>query len=91
MPPAAGSRARRRGGKRRVRRTRPQGTSHDHSFWGWPVPHLFFCSLPLALVAKALQEFDLALRGKKKRKKFMTESQKKAQMTVSSCLRDTPP
>uniref|UniRef100_A0ABM5G4Q4 RNA helicase n=1 Tax=Pogona vitticeps TaxID=103695 RepID=A0ABM5G4Q4_9SAUR len=32
-------------------------------------------------LTKALQEFDLALRGKKKRKKFMTNSQKKAQMT----------
>ncbi|XP_053250800.1 probable ATP-dependent RNA helicase DDX27 [Podarcis raffonei] len=29
-------------------------------------------------LAKALQEFDLALRGTKKRKKFMKESQKKA-------------
>lgn len=34
-------------------------------------------------VAKALQEFDLALRGKKKRKKFMQDRQKKVQMTVS--------
>ncbi|XP_063003590.1 probable ATP-dependent RNA helicase DDX27 isoform X2 [Elgaria multicarinata webbii] len=32
-------------------------------------------------LAKALQEFDLALRGKKKRKKFLKESQKKAQLT----------
>ncbi|XP_050763406.1 probable ATP-dependent RNA helicase DDX27 [Gymnogyps californianus] len=32
-------------------------------------------------LAKALQEFDLALRGKKKRKKFMQDRQKKAQMT----------
>uniref|UniRef100_A0A8D2KXQ0 RNA helicase n=1 Tax=Varanus komodoensis TaxID=61221 RepID=A0A8D2KXQ0_VARKO len=32
-------------------------------------------------LAKALQEFDLALRGKKRRKKFMKESQKKAQLT----------
>ncbi|KAH0623411.1 hypothetical protein JD844_031680 [Phrynosoma platyrhinos] len=32
-------------------------------------------------LTKALQEFDLALRGKKKRKKFMAESQKKAQVT----------
>ncbi|OXB57613.1 hypothetical protein ASZ78_010575 [Callipepla squamata] len=32
-------------------------------------------------LAKALQEFDLALRGKKKRKKFMQDAQKKAQMT----------
>ncbi|NWR35579.1 DDX27 helicase, partial [Tachuris rubrigastra] len=32
-------------------------------------------------LAKALQEFDLALRGKKKRKKFMQDTQKKAQMT----------
>lgn len=35
-------------------------------------------------MAKALQEFDLALRGKKKRKKFVQDTQKKAQMTVSS-------
>ena len=35
------------------------------------------------LVAKALQEFDLALRGKKKRKKFMKEAKKKGEMTVS--------
>lgn len=41
---------------------------------------LFFVSP----VAKALQEFDLALRGKKKRKKFMQDRQKKAQMTVST-------
>lgn len=34
-------------------------------------------------VAQALQEFDLALRGKKKRKAFMKDSKKKAQMTVS--------
>nr|XP_060627767.1 probable ATP-dependent RNA helicase DDX27 [Anolis sagrei ordinatus] len=32
-------------------------------------------------LTKALQEFDLAMRGKKKRKKFMTDSQKKAQPT----------
>ncbi|KAI1233362.1 hypothetical protein IHE44_0004534 [Lamprotornis superbus] len=32
-------------------------------------------------LAKALQEFDLALRGKKKRKKFVQDTQKKAQMT----------
>ncbi|NWH68600.1 DDX27 helicase, partial [Geococcyx californianus] len=32
-------------------------------------------------LSKALQEFDLALRGKKKRKKFMQDSQKKVQMT----------
>ncbi|NXX41726.1 DDX27 helicase, partial [Tricholaema leucomelas] len=32
-------------------------------------------------LAKALQEFDLALRGKKKRKKFMQDRQKKGQMT----------
>ncbi|NXT56809.1 DDX27 helicase, partial [Pluvianellus socialis] len=32
-------------------------------------------------LAKALQEFDLALRGKKKRKKFMQDKQKNAQMT----------
>ncbi|KAB1262726.1 putative ATP-dependent RNA helicase DDX27 [Camelus dromedarius] len=33
-------------------------------------------------VAKALQEFDLALRGKKKRKKFMKEAKKKGEMTA---------
>ncbi|NXX96554.1 DDX27 helicase, partial [Centropus bengalensis] len=32
-------------------------------------------------LSKALQEFDLALRGKKKRKKFMQDSQKRVQMT----------
>uniref|UniRef100_A0A8B9ZGA5 RNA helicase n=1 Tax=Anas platyrhynchos TaxID=8839 RepID=A0A8B9ZGA5_ANAPL len=32
-------------------------------------------------LAKALQEFDLALRGKKKRKKFMQDTQRKGQMT----------
>ncbi|XP_008170363.3 probable ATP-dependent RNA helicase DDX27 [Chrysemys picta bellii] len=32
-------------------------------------------------LTKALQEFDLALRGKKKRKKFMQDTQKKGQMT----------
>ncbi|XP_042321134.1 probable ATP-dependent RNA helicase DDX27 isoform X2 [Sceloporus undulatus] len=32
-------------------------------------------------LTKALQEFDLALRGKKKRKKFVAESQKKVQAT----------
>ncbi|XP_006035852.2 probable ATP-dependent RNA helicase DDX27, partial [Alligator sinensis] len=32
-------------------------------------------------LAKALQEFDLALRGKKKRKKFMQDTQKKSEMT----------
>ncbi|NXL61298.1 DDX27 helicase, partial [Chordeiles acutipennis] len=32
-------------------------------------------------LAKALQEFDLALRGKKKRKKFMQDRQKNVQMT----------
>lgn len=37
----------------------------------------------LILVAKALQEFDLALRGKKKRKKFMKDAKKKGEMTVS--------
>ena len=35
-------------------------------------------------VAKALQEFDLAIRGKKKRKKFMKDVKKKGEMTVSS-------
>ncbi|GAB1287229.1 Probable ATP-dependent RNA helicase DDX27 [Apodemus speciosus] len=33
-------------------------------------------------VAKALQEFDLALRGKKKRKKFMKDAKKKGEMTA---------
>lgn len=37
-------------------------------------------------MAKALQEFDLALRGKKKRKKFMQDRQKKVQMTVSTFM-----
>ncbi|XP_053101779.1 probable ATP-dependent RNA helicase DDX27 [Hemicordylus capensis] len=32
-------------------------------------------------LAMALQEFDLALRGKKRRKKFVKDSQKKAQLT----------
>ncbi|NWR44289.1 DDX27 helicase, partial [Regulus satrapa] len=32
-------------------------------------------------LAKALQEFDLALRGKKKRKKFVQDTKKKTQMT----------
>ncbi|KAM9068297.1 probable ATP-dependent RNA helicase DDX27 isoform X1 [Sarcophilus harrisii] len=32
-------------------------------------------------IAKALQEFDLALRGKKKRKKFIKDSKKKGEMT----------
>uniref|UniRef100_A0A8C8S0W7 Probable ATP-dependent RNA helicase DDX27 n=1 Tax=Pelusios castaneus TaxID=367368 RepID=A0A8C8S0W7_9SAUR len=32
-------------------------------------------------LAKALQEFDLVLRGKKRRKKFMLDTQKKGQMT----------
>ncbi|XP_006141345.1 probable ATP-dependent RNA helicase DDX27 [Tupaia chinensis] len=33
-------------------------------------------------IAKALQEFDLALRGKKKRKKFMKDAKKKGEMTA---------
>ncbi|XP_077023275.1 putative ATP-dependent RNA helicase DDX27 [Tamandua tetradactyla] len=33
-------------------------------------------------IAKALQEFDLALRGKKKRKKFMKDAKKKEEMTA---------
>nr|XP_056700933.1 probable ATP-dependent RNA helicase DDX27 [Euleptes europaea] len=32
-------------------------------------------------LSKALEDFDLALRGKRKREKFMNERQKKAQMT----------
>lgn len=45
-----------------------------------------FCVYFVSLVAKALQEFDLALRGKKKRKKFMQDRQKKVQMTVSTFM-----
>ncbi|KAM5220820.1 putative ATP-dependent RNA helicase DDX27 isoform 1-T1 [Hipposideros larvatus] len=33
-------------------------------------------------IAKVLQEFDLALRGKKKRKKFMKDTKKKGEMTA---------
>uniref|UniRef100_A0A8C4N9A6 Probable ATP-dependent RNA helicase DDX27 n=1 Tax=Equus asinus asinus TaxID=83772 RepID=A0A8C4N9A6_EQUAS len=33
-------------------------------------------------IAKALQEFDLALRGKKKRKKFVKDAKKKGEMTA---------
>ncbi|XP_036915762.1 probable ATP-dependent RNA helicase DDX27 [Sturnira hondurensis] len=33
-------------------------------------------------IAKALQEFDLALRGKKKRKKFIKDTKKKGEMTA---------
>ncbi|KAF7469671.1 Hypothetical predicted protein [Marmota monax] len=33
-------------------------------------------------IAKALQEFDLALRGKKRRKKFMKDAKKKGEMTA---------
>ncbi|KAI1891038.1 hypothetical protein AGOR_G00159760 [Albula goreensis] len=33
--------------------------------------------VPLLMVAKALQDFDLALRGKKKRAKFLKEGKKK--------------
>ncbi|XP_030067300.1 putative ATP-dependent RNA helicase DDX27 [Microcaecilia unicolor] len=33
-------------------------------------------------LAKALQEFDLALRGKKKRKKFLEETKKRGQVTA---------
>uniref|UniRef100_A0A9L0R6U0 Probable ATP-dependent RNA helicase DDX27 n=1 Tax=Equus caballus TaxID=9796 RepID=A0A9L0R6U0_HORSE len=36
----------------------------------------------LPQVAKALQEFDLALRGKKKRKKFVKDAKKKGEMTA---------
>lgn len=44
---------------------------------------IFSLCVCLSSVAKALQEFDLALRGKKKRKKFMQDTQKKSEMTVS--------
>ncbi|XP_005325282.2 putative ATP-dependent RNA helicase DDX27 [Ictidomys tridecemlineatus] len=33
-------------------------------------------------IAKALQEFDLALRGKKRRKKFMKDAKRKGEMTA---------
>lgn len=41
-------------------------------------------------VSKALQEFDLALRGKKKREKFL-KNKKKEQLTVSVLLKLFPP
>lgn len=80
--PVAGSRARRRGRRRSVRVgfgkglrfIRPSRPGPD------PPPNPWLASLP---VAKALQEFDLALRGKKKRTKFVRDSQKKVQPTVS--------
>jgi len=34
-------------------------------------------------VSKALQEFDLALRGKKKREKFLKEGKKRKELTVT--------
>lgn len=37
-------------------------------------------------VSKALQEFDLALRGKKKREKFLKNSKRKKELTVSLTL-----
>lgn len=35
-----------------------------------------------SLVSKALQEFDLALRGKKKRERFLKDGGKKKELTV---------
>lgn len=40
-----------------------------------------FCS-----VSKALQEFDLALRGKRKREKFLKDSKRKKELTVTRIL-----
>lgn len=34
-------------------------------------------------VSKALQEFDLALRGKKKREKFLKDNKRKKELTVT--------
>lgn len=45
--------------------------------------HVYVCvCVCVHAVNKALQDFDLALRGKKKRAKFMKDSQKKKNMTV---------
>lgn len=80
-------------GSRPVRRGRKRNVSHDAVAMLNSIATaglslcfkrfflLFFFLFP---VAKALQEFDLALRGKKKRKKFVQDTKKKAQMTVSS-------
>lgn len=35
-------------------------------------------------MSKALQEFDLALRGKKKRDKFLKDGRKKKELTVKT-------
>lgn len=39
-------------------------------------------SVSLIAVSKALQEFDLALRGKRKREKFLKDSKRKKELTV---------
>uniref|UniRef100_A0A3B4V650 RNA helicase n=1 Tax=Seriola dumerili TaxID=41447 RepID=A0A3B4V650_SERDU len=39
------------------------------------------CSFSSSSVSKALQEFDLALRGKKKREKFLKDGKKKKELT----------
>lgn len=40
------------------------------------------CCSSSSSVSKALQEFDLALRGKKKRNQFVMDSKKKKDLTV---------
>lgn len=41
-----------------------------------------FCVCFCISVSKALQEFDVALRGKKKREKFLKDSKRKKDWTV---------
>lgn len=42
---------------------------------------------PYISVSKALQEFDLALRGKKKRERFLKDSKRKKELTVTPTFR----
>lgn len=47
-------------------------------------------SMCFCLVNKALQDFDLALRGKKKRAKFLKEGKKKVLSVWASVISLTP-
>lgn len=72
-----GFRPNRRGNIVGVSRIRPRiSVLHDYSS---------YCSIlcDSISVSKALQEFDLALRGKKKREKFLNDGKRKKELTVT--------
>lgn len=66
---------------RRENRVVVSGIRQANTVLYMPCTAVLFVSFCIS-VSKALQDFDLALRGKKKREKFLKDNKRKKELTV---------